>query len=141
VSQRWPGAYVAAPPVSEGGADPHFVYRYSSARRGRPVVAVRAEPPHLFEAFMRALDLEWMLTDPKWKGRSSKRGAAGRAAQTMLASVRDRTSPTGRTCSTAIATSSGSARAEVLEHPQLLDRRVRSTSRNRSVRQPGPQFG
>ena len=72
----------------------HFVYRLivGQTKDGRWLQFAQNRP-HLFEAFMRALGLEWMLTDPKWKGIPMLEDEQHRVEllERMLAGVRDRT--------------------------------------------------
>ena len=150
VSHRWPDAYVATPPVSEGGAPMHhFVYRLlvGQTNDGRWLQFAQNRP-HLFEAFMRALDLEWMLTDPKWKGIPILEDEELRVEllQTMLAGVRDRTLEEWQDVFDRdhdVFAELYRNGPEVLEHPQLVhDAAVVEIDdpERGPVRQPGPQF-
>ena len=150
VSQRWPDAYVATPPVNEGGAPMHhFVYRLlvGQTKDGRWLQFAQNRP-HLFEAFMRALDLEWMLTDPKWKGIPILEDEELRVEllQTMLAGVRDRTLADWQDVFDRdhdVFAELYRSGPEVLDHPQLRHDaavvEIDDPERGR-VRQPGPQF-
>jgi crotonobetainyl-CoA:carnitine CoA-transferase CaiB-like acyl-CoA transferase len=70
VTERWPDAFTRVPAVDERGVPmTPFVFRLlvGQTADGRWLQFAQNRP-RLFEAFMRALGLEWMLTDPKWKG-------------------------------------------------------------------------
>jgi crotonobetainyl-CoA:carnitine CoA-transferase CaiB-like acyl-CoA transferase len=150
VSQRWPDAYVAAPSVSEGGAPMHhFIYRLlvGQTTDGRWLQFAQNRP-HLFEAFMRALGLEWMLTDPRWKGIPILEDEELRVEllQVMLAGVRDRTLAEWQDVFDRdhdVFAELYRCGPEVLEHPQFLHDgaivEIDDAERG-AVRQPGAQF-
>jgi crotonobetainyl-CoA:carnitine CoA-transferase CaiB-like acyl-CoA transferase len=70
VTERWPGAYSPESAVTEKG-NPNsysiFVLLISQTKDG-PWLQFAQNSTRLFAAMMRALGLEWMLTDPKWDG-------------------------------------------------------------------------
>ena len=70
IAERWPDAYEPVAVVDDQGvpASP-FPYMLLSpiTRDGRWLQFAQVRP-HLFVALMRALGLEWMLTDPEWAG-------------------------------------------------------------------------
>ena len=87
VHTRWPEAFVSAPTVAH-----HFTYRLlvAQTKDGRWLQFAQNRP-HLFESFLRALGLDWMLTDPAWKGIPVLEDDAQRAEllRLMLDGVRD----------------------------------------------------
>ncbi len=70
VAERWPEAFIAVDTFSGAGV-PNSPLTYmllvALTKDGRWLQFAQVAP-HLFVAFMRALGLEWMLTDPEWKG-------------------------------------------------------------------------
>ena len=150
VSQRWPDAYVAAPSVSEAGVPMHhFVYRLlvGQTTDGRWLQFAQNRP-HLFEAFLRALGLEWMLTDPRWKGIPILDDEELRVEllQVMLAGVRDRTLTEWQDVFDRdhdVFAELYRCGPEVLEHPQFVHDaaivEINDAERG-PVRQPGAQF-
>ena len=70
VTERWPGAYTPETAVNERGIPNSysiFVLLISQTKDGRWLQFAQ-NSTRLFAAMMRALGLEWMLTDPKWEG-------------------------------------------------------------------------
>lgn len=68
LTMQYPDAFLAAPPVGEDGVpNSSFVFRLLVALSadGRWMQFSQVQP-RLFQAFLRALGLEWMLGDPKW---------------------------------------------------------------------------
>ncbi len=68
VAERYPDAFEAAPPYSPRGVpNQSFAFRLlvCLSRDGRWLQFSQTSP-HLFEAFMRALELDWMRDDPEW---------------------------------------------------------------------------
>ena len=144
VHTRWPEAFVSAPTVAH-----HFLYRLlvAQTKDGRWLQFAQNRP-HLFEAFMRALGLDWMLTDPKWSGIPVLEDAAQREELLlrMLDGVRDRTLSDWQEVFEAdrdVYAELYRDGPEVLDHPQLVsDGSVIELvdPRRGAVRQPGPQF-
>ena len=70
VAERWPEAYVSAPTYTDKGV-PNSPMTYmllvGLTKDGRWLQFAQSAP-HLFAALMGELGLEWMLTDPEWKG-------------------------------------------------------------------------
>jgi crotonobetainyl-CoA:carnitine CoA-transferase CaiB-like acyl-CoA transferase len=70
VTERWPEAYTPVAAVNEKGV-PNSPMTYTllvaQTKDGR-WLQFSQNLPWLFEALLRSLDLEWMLTDPEWKG-------------------------------------------------------------------------
>jgi crotonobetainyl-CoA:carnitine CoA-transferase CaiB-like acyl-CoA transferase len=150
VSHRWPDAYVATPPVNATGTPMHhFVFRLlvGQTKDGRWLQFAQNRP-HLFEAFLRALGLDWMLTDPKWKGIPVLEDEQLRVEllQRMLAGVRERTLGEWQEVfeeDRDVFAELYRYGPEVLEHPQLVHdgSTVEIDDPERGpVRQPGPQF-
>jgi crotonobetainyl-CoA:carnitine CoA-transferase CaiB-like acyl-CoA transferase len=70
VAERWPDAYTPAEAVNERGVPNSytiFVLLVAQTRDGRWLQFAQ-NSTRLFEAMLHALGLEWMLTDPAWKG-------------------------------------------------------------------------
>lgn len=144
VATRWPEAFVTAPATSH-----HFVYRLlvGQTKDGRWLQFAQNRP-HLFESFMRTLDLGWMLTDPKWEGIPILEDEAQREElmQRMLEGVRDRTLAEWQAVFEAdhdVTAELYRDGPEALDHPQLVhDRSIieLAVPGSGSVRQPGPQF-
>jgi len=68
VAQRYPDAFADAPPYSERGVPTQsFAFRLlvCMSRDGQ-WLQFSQTPPHLFKAFMRTLELDWMWDDPEW---------------------------------------------------------------------------
>ncbi len=144
VSTRWPDAFVPAPATSH-----HFVYRLlvGQTKDGRWLQFAQNRP-HLFESLLRALDLDWMLTDPKWKGIPILEDAAQREEllHRMLDGVRGRSLAewqvvfeTDRDVFAELYRDG----PEALDHPQLVhDGAILELvdPEHGAVRQPGPQF-
>lgn len=150
ISQRWPGAFLLTSPVNKDGIPmSHFIFRLlvGQTSDGRWLQFAQNRP-RLFEAFMRALGLEWMLNDPKWKGipvledEDLRRELWNR----MLSAVRERNLEewqdvfaTNRDVFAELYRTG----PEVLDHPQLLSEglAVEMEDPDRGVvRQPGPMF-
>jgi crotonobetainyl-CoA:carnitine CoA-transferase CaiB-like acyl-CoA transferase len=144
VTTRWPEAFVTAAPLAH-----HFLFRLlvAQTKDGRWLQFAQNRP-HLFEAFMRALGLEWMLTDPKWEGIPMLEDAEQRAEllHRMLAGVSDRTLGEWQDIFEEhrdVFAELYRTGPEVLDHPQLVHDGsvVEVTDPERgAVRQPGPQF-
>jgi crotonobetainyl-CoA:carnitine CoA-transferase CaiB-like acyl-CoA transferase len=144
VSKRWPDAFVAAPATSH-----HFVFRLlvGQTKDGRWLQFAQNRP-HLFESFMRVLDLDWMLTDPKWEGIPILEDEALREElmHRMLEGVRGRTLAEWQAVFEAdrdVCAELYRDGPEALDHPQLAhdDAIVELVSPDSgSVRLPGPQF-
>jgi crotonobetainyl-CoA:carnitine CoA-transferase CaiB-like acyl-CoA transferase len=69
VAKQYPDAFQSVPPVDEDGvpiAGILFRLMTGITADGR-WLQFSQTAPRLFEAFMRAMDLGWMLTDPEWK--------------------------------------------------------------------------
>ena len=69
MAKQFPDAFASVPPVDENGvptAGIHFRLMTGISADGR-WLQFSQTAQRLFEAFMRALDLHWMLTDPEWK--------------------------------------------------------------------------
>jgi crotonobetainyl-CoA:carnitine CoA-transferase CaiB-like acyl-CoA transferase len=67
--ERYPEAYTPAPPYSERGVPASgFAFRLlvCLSKDGRWLQFSQTSP-HLFEAFLKALGLEWMREDPAWR--------------------------------------------------------------------------
>ncbi len=144
VSTRWPDAFVTAPTTSH-----HFVFRLlvGQTKDGRWLQFAQNRP-HLFESFMRVLDLDWMLTDPKWEGIPILEDEAQREEllHRMLEGVRDRTLAEWQAVFEAdhdVCAELYRDGPEALDHPQLLhDGAIIElvSPQSGAVRQPGPQF-
>ena len=127
----------------------HFTFRLlvGQTKDGRWLQFAQNRP-HLFEAFLRALDLDWMLTDPKWEGIPVLEDEALRVElmQQMLASVRDRTFDEWQQIfelDRDVFAELYRCGTDVLDHPQLVhDGAVVELDdpERGPVRQPGPQF-
>ncbi len=150
VSSRWPDAFTLAPMVSKDGVPlSHFIFRLlvGQTRDGRWLQFAQNRP-RLFEAFMVALGLEWMLTDPKWKGIPLLEDEDLRVElwDRMLTAVRERSLPEWESVFAAnhdVYAECYRSGAEVLDHPQLaaenLIIEIQDPERG-VVRQPGPMF-
>ena len=144
VHTRWPDAFASAPPLAH-----HFLYRLlvAQTKDGRWLQFAQNRP-HLFESFLRALGLEWMLTDPEWKGIPILEDAAQREEllMRMLDGVRDRTFAEWQDIFDAdrdVYAELYRDGPEVLDHPQFVHDgsviELLDAGRG-AVRQPGPQF-
>ncbi len=144
VSTRWPEAFVAAPATMH-----HFVYRLlvGQTKDGRWLQFAQNRP-HLFDSFMRALGLDWMLVDPAWKGIPILEDPSQREEllHRMLQGVRDLTLAEWQLIFEAdrdVYAELYRDGTEALDHPQLvLDGSTIDLAdpESGSVRQPGPQF-
>lgn len=130
VTQRWPEAFAAAPPVSGAVPGHHFMYRLlvAQTKDGRWLQFAQNRP-RLFEIFMRELGLDWMFDDPKWKGIPILPDADLRQElwERMLTAVRERTFEEWQQRFEADHNVTGElyrSGPEVLEHPQLLHDRM-----------------
>jgi crotonobetainyl-CoA:carnitine CoA-transferase CaiB-like acyl-CoA transferase len=67
-AERYPDAFQAAPPYSERGIPTQsFAFRLLVClSKDGHWLQFSQTSPHLFEAFMRALELDWMWDDPEW---------------------------------------------------------------------------
>jgi crotonobetainyl-CoA:carnitine CoA-transferase CaiB-like acyl-CoA transferase len=149
VTRRWPDAYAPAPPVIGGTPLHHFTYRLlvGQTKDGRWLQFAQNRP-RLFEAFLRTLDLDWMLTEPKWKGIPilEDEGLRIELLERMLAGVRDRTLAEWQDVFEAdrnVFAELYRAGPEVLDHPQLRDTGAvveLVDSDGSHVRQPAAQF-
>jgi crotonobetainyl-CoA:carnitine CoA-transferase CaiB-like acyl-CoA transferase len=68
ICERYPQAYVPAPPHSERGVpNQSFAFRLLVAiTRDGHWLQFSQTSPHLFREFMEALGLDWMFGDPEW---------------------------------------------------------------------------
>ncbi len=70
IDTRWPGAYTRVANFDDDGcptgAFPFFLL-VALTSDGHWLQFAQVAP-HLFQALMKALGLDWMFTDPKWKG-------------------------------------------------------------------------
>jgi crotonobetainyl-CoA:carnitine CoA-transferase CaiB-like acyl-CoA transferase len=107
-----------------------------------------AAAPHLFAALLKALGLEWMLTDPAWKGIPVFEDGERRLAlfEAMQASVAERTLAEWESVfasSPDVFAEVYRAGPDVLEHPQLVHDGYPVTiddPERGPVRQPGAPF-
>ncbi len=128
----------------------HFLFRLLVAQtKDGHWLQFAQNRPHLFEAHLRSLGLDWMLTDPKWQGIPMLEDESLRAElfERMLSGVRERTLAEWQEMfdnDRNVYAEVYRQVTEVLDHPQLvhdeavveLEDPVRGM-----VRQPGPQFG
>jgi crotonobetainyl-CoA:carnitine CoA-transferase CaiB-like acyl-CoA transferase len=150
VARRWPDAFHLTPAVDDRGVPmSHFVFRLlvGQTKDGRWLQFAQNRP-RLFEAFMRVLGLEWMMTDPKWKGIPVLDDEQLRVElwARLLGAVRERTLEEWQE----VFASDHDVFAElyrhgpeVLDHPQLLHdgSTIEMDDPERGpVRQPGPMF-
>jgi len=95
VAHKYTGAYRTARPVSERGV-PNVALMFrllvGLTRDGR-WLQFSQSADHLFEAFLRAAGLDWMLTDPHWSKAGGHEDEAVREAywEKLLAAVREKT--------------------------------------------------
>lgn len=69
LTQRYPDAFLAAPPVSDDGV-PNYSFTFKllvALTKDGHWLQFSQVQPHLFRAFMRSMGLEWMYDDPEWK--------------------------------------------------------------------------
>ena len=99
IAERWPEAYEAVAVFDDDGvpASP-FPYMLLNplTKDGRWLQFAQVRP-HLFVALMRALGLEWMLTDPHWAGIPVFEDAERRLGlwEKMLEAAATKRSPSG----------------------------------------------
>jgi crotonobetainyl-CoA:carnitine CoA-transferase CaiB-like acyl-CoA transferase len=145
VAHRWPDAFVEAPPLAH-----HFLFRLLVAQtKDGHWLQFAQNRPHLFEAHLRSLGLEWMLEDPKWQGIPMLEDEALRAEllEQMVSRVHDRTLAEWEEIFDAdrnVYAEVYRPVSEVLDHPQLVhDEAVVELLDpvGGAVRQPGLQFG
>ena len=150
VAQRWPDAFVLAPMVAKSGIPmSHFIFRLLVGQtKDGSWLQFAQNRPRLFEAFMKALGLNWMLTDPEWKGIPLLEDDDKRSElwERMLMAVRERSLDEWRDVFAAdhdIYAESYRTGPEVLDHPQLVEDGLTITiddPERGSVRQPAPMF-
>ncbi|MXZ52674.1 MAG: CoA transferase [Acidimicrobiaceae bacterium] len=151
IARQYPEAYEAAAPIGDDGVPNHsFAFRL--------LVALSSDghwmqfsqvSPHLFAAFMRALDLDWMLDHPDWSTAPEFDDRDRRRAfwERMLTAVRSRTLAEWREVfdeDPDVWAEVFRHGAELLDHPQVVhdDRVVAIDDPVRGpVRQPGPLVG
>ena len=148
VTSQYPEAFLAAPPVSEEGVpNSSFTFRLLVALTadGRWVQFSQVQP-RLFQAFMRALGLDWMFEDPTWRTAPDFEDPARRVEfwDLVLEGVRARSLAEWQQVFAddhdvwAEVFRHGS---ELLHHPQMVHNRmvaeIEDPVRGR-VRQPGP---
>ena len=150
VAQRWPDAFVLAPMVTKSGVPmSHFIFRLlvGQTSDGRWLQFAQNRP-RLFEAFMRALGLEWMLIAPEWQGIPLLDDDDKRLElwERMLTAVRQRTLEQWKDVFAAdhdVYAELYRSGPEVLDHPQLVDEGltiVVEDPERGPVRQPAPMF-
>jgi crotonobetainyl-CoA:carnitine CoA-transferase CaiB-like acyl-CoA transferase len=148
ITQRFPDAFLAAPPVGDDGV-PNYSFTY------RLLVAITKDghwlqfsqvQPHLFRAFMRACGLEGMYDDPAWKTLPEFEDKQQRMRfwDLLLTKVRERTLAEWQ----AVFEQDRDVFAEIfrrgtalLHHPQMAFARQTLVVRDRErgeVLQPGP---
>jgi crotonobetainyl-CoA:carnitine CoA-transferase CaiB-like acyl-CoA transferase len=149
ITHRYPDAYVSAPPVSGSTPMHHFMFRLlvAQTKDGRWLQFAQNRP-HLFDTFLKVLGLDWMLSDPKWKGIPILESEELRLEllNRLLAGVRDRTMAEWEQVFDEdhdVYAEMYRSGPEVLEHPQLIfDNDVIEIDdpERGPVRQPGPLF-
>jgi crotonobetainyl-CoA:carnitine CoA-transferase CaiB-like acyl-CoA transferase len=150
VTHRWPEAFVASPRGNDPAAPMHrYVFELLIAQtRDGHWLQFAQNRPHLLDAFMRALRLEWMQTNPRREGTPMLEDGDRRAElwHRMLGAVRERSLAEWEEIFEAdrnVYAERYRSGTEVLDHPQLIHDRavVEVTDPERGpVRQPGPQF-
>jgi crotonobetainyl-CoA:carnitine CoA-transferase CaiB-like acyl-CoA transferase len=151
VTERWPGAYTPESAVNEKGvpnSPSTFTLLVSQTEDGRWLQFAQ-NLPWLFEAFMRALGLESMLTDPAWKGLPALDDEQQRVElwRRMLTASKEKTLAEWEEVFAADHDVFGELfrnGPEVLDHPQLVHdgHVVTITDPERGpIRQPGPLLG
>ena len=70
IADRWPDAFIKTDPFDAEGrpASPLTFMLLVCLTRDGTWLQFAAVAPHLFAATMKALGLDWMFTDPEWKG-------------------------------------------------------------------------
>ncbi len=149
ITHRYPEAFVRTAPVSGGTPMHHFIFRLlvAQTKDGRWLQFAQNRP-HLFDSFLGALGLDWMLSDPKWKGIPMLESEELRVElfNRLLAGVRDRTMAEWQQVfddDHNVYAEVYRVGAEVLEHPQLVfdnDIVEINDPERGPVRQPGALF-
>jgi crotonobetainyl-CoA:carnitine CoA-transferase CaiB-like acyl-CoA transferase len=124
--ERYPDAYSPAPPYSERGVPTSgFAFRLlvCLSKDGRWLQFSQTSP-HLFEAFLKALGLEWMREDPAWKTAPDFESEADRERfwEIMLEAARQKTAAEWDEVSAKepnVWAEVFRATRETLEHPQM----------------------
>ena len=94
ISERFPGAFVSTPTVADGVPSGGLSFRLRTALTadGR-WLQFSQTTEHLFRAFMRAVELDWMFDDPEWHTVPDFEDVERRRAywEMLLKAVRSRT--------------------------------------------------
>lgn len=148
LTQRYPGAFLPGPPFDADGVPAtglYFRLPVLLTADGRWLQFSQTSP-RLFEAFMRALDLDWMLGHPEWEGIPDFEDQGKRRAfwDRMIEAARSKTYAQWQQAFDADPDVWGEIfrqGSELLDHPQMRhDHQVvviEDPDRGR-VRQPGP---
>jgi crotonobetainyl-CoA:carnitine CoA-transferase CaiB-like acyl-CoA transferase len=95
VAHKYTGAYRTARPVSERGVPNHpLMFRLLvGLTKDGCYLQFSQSSDHLFEAFLRAAGLDWMLSDPHWSKAGGHEDEAVREAywEKLLGAVREKT--------------------------------------------------
>jgi crotonobetainyl-CoA:carnitine CoA-transferase CaiB-like acyl-CoA transferase len=150
VNERWPDAYPGAEPFDSDGVPLSpllFMLTIGLTADGRWLQFAQVGL-ELFLAFLRALGLEWMLTDPKWQGLPLFEDKERRLElwTTMLEAIRSKSLAEWEQVFDAdpdVYAELFRSGPEVLDHPQLVhDGEVVTVvdPARGAVRQPGPML-
>ncbi len=149
IAKQYAGAFTSVPRVDEGRNVPNSPLSYrllvALSHDGRWLQFSQTSE-RLWVAFMRALGLEWMLTDPKWKDAASDDDIDVREAfwERMLEAVRDKTVAEWQQAfddDPDVFAEIFRHGTELLQHPQMMhNRQVISITDPElgDVTQPGP---
>jgi len=147
VASQYPDAFSAAPPIGDGVPNHPLILRL--------LVALSADgrwlqfsqtTDRLFKAFMRALGLDWMFSDPEWKTAPDFDDVDKRVEfwERMLESVHSKTLAEWQQLfddDRDVWAEVFRRGSELLDHPQMLHDHqvvVVTDAERGSVRQPGP---
>jgi crotonobetainyl-CoA:carnitine CoA-transferase CaiB-like acyl-CoA transferase len=148
IADRYPDAFNFTPPFSDAGVPNDgvfFMLLIALTKDGRWMQFAQVQP-HLFRAFMRAVDLEWMYDDPTWKDvpRLATEQQRSEFWDILLGKVRERTFAEWQEVFDAdhnVWAEIFRRDAELLDHPQIVHLGAvveLDDPHYGRVRQPGP---